>query len=170
MFGSQSNPPLQPPVAHEFGPGFTEKLHSVLPHILPAVQPYGTVKATVAPEACSQPVGWDGMDFPALRSVYIAGLQDVSEYSSHPRCLRSHQIVKGQWFMTVKVLDDPGPRFPEVAGLGAGVVKTVLSDDVNIVTARVTNLRLREKAFILVEERGGCGFSGYKRPRVLTTF
>lgn len=96
MFGSQSNPPLQPPVAQEFGPGFIEKLHSVLPHILPAVQSYGTVNVTVAPEACSQPVGWDGTDFPALRSVYKAGLQDMSVDYSYPRGLLSHQIVKGQ--------------------------------------------------------------------------
>jgi len=75
---SQRNPPLQPPVAHELGPGFTEKLHSVLPHILPAVQSYGTVNVTVAPGACSQPVGWDGTDFPALRSVYRAGLEGFS--------------------------------------------------------------------------------------------
>ena len=74
VLGSQSKPPLQPPVAHEFGPGFTEKLHSVLPHILPAVQLYGTVKVTVAPEACSQPVGWEGTDLPTFRSVYKAGL------------------------------------------------------------------------------------------------
>ena len=146
VLGSQSNPPLQPPVAHEVGPGFA-KLHSVLPHILPAVQLYGTVKVTVAPEACSQPVGWDGTDFPAFRSVNKAGLQGVSVDSPYPRGFRPHQIVKGQWFTTVKVLDDPGPTLPEDK-LGAGVVDTVLRNDV-IVTARITALRLREQVFIL---------------------
>jgi hypothetical protein len=162
VVGSQSNPPLQPPVAQEFGPGFEEKLHSVLPHILPAVQSYGTVKVTVAPEACSQPVGWDGTDFPAFRSVYKAGLRDVSVEAPYPRGLRSHQIVKGQWFTTVKVLDDPGPTLPEDELSGTGVVETVLGDDV-IVTARVAMLRLREHVFILVEERGWSGFPGRGR-------
>lgn len=133
VFESQSKPPLQPPVAHEFGPGFVEKLHSVLPHILPAVQLYGAVKVNVAPEACSQPVGWDGTDFPTLRSVYNAG-----------------QIVKGQWFVTVKVLDAPGPTLPE-AWLGTGVVETGFNDDVTVM-ARVATLRLSEQTFILVEE------------------
>jgi len=89
VFGSQSRPPLQPPVAHEVGPEFPEKLHSVLPQILPEAQLNGTAKVTVAPEACSHPVGWDGTAVPALRFVNKAG-----------------QIVKGQWFVIVKVLDD----------------------------------------------------------------
>lgn len=150
---SQRRPPLQPPVAHEFGPGFTEKLHSVLPHILPAVQLYGTVNVTVAPEACSQPVGWDGTDFPALRSVYKAGLKDLSAGSSCGRGLRAHQIVKGQWFVTVKVRNDPEPRFPEL-GTGVEGVEVGVSDDVAVTTARAAILRLREQTFILVEEMG----------------
>ena len=149
---SQRSPPLQPPVAHEFGPGFTEKLHSVLPHILPAVQSYGTVNVSVAPEACSQPVGWDGTDFPALRSVYRAGLEDLSADCSYGHGLQPHQIVKGQWFVTVKVRNDPGPAFPEM-GLGIGVddVEVGFSNDV-AVTARAATLRLREQTFILVAE------------------
>lgn len=149
VFGLQSKPPLQPPVAHEFGLGFVEKLHSVLPHILPAVQLYGTVKVTVAPEACSQPVGWDGTDFPTLRSVYKAGLE-AFRYSPYFRGPWSHQIVKGQWFATVKVLDAPGPTLPE-AWLATGVGKTELNDDVTV-TARAAILCLSEQTFILVEE------------------
>ena len=129
MPGSQSKPPLQPPVAHEVGPGFTVKLHSVLPHILPAAQLYGTAKVTVAPEACSHPVGWDGTAVPAWRSVNMAGLKGVSADSSDHCVLRSYHIVKGQWFVTVKVLDD--------------CVQAVVSNEATT-TARVTVLRLRE--------------------------
>ena len=149
VFESQSKPPLQPPVAHEFGPGFVEKLHSVLPHILPAVQLYGAVKVNVAPEVCSQPVGWDGTDFPTLRSVYNAGLKTF-RCNPYLRGPWSHQIVKGQWFVTVKVLDAPGPTLPE-AWLGTGVVETGFNDDVTVM-ARVATLRLSEQTFILVEE------------------
>ena len=152
VFESQSRPPLQPPVAHEFGPGFVEKLHSVLPHILPAVQLYGTMKVTVAPEACSQPVGWDGTDFPTLRSVYKAGLKTFW-YNFYLRGPWSHQIVKGQWFVTAKVLDAPGPTLPE-AWLGTGVVEAGLNDDVTVI-ARVATSRLSEQTFILVEEMAG---------------
>lgn len=106
MFGSQSRPPLQPPVAHEVGPEFPEKLHSVLPQILPEAQLNGTAKVTVAPEACSHPVGWDGTAVPALRFVNKAGLKGVSANSWYIRVLQPHQIVKGQWFVIVKVLDD----------------------------------------------------------------
>lgn len=152
---SQRNPPLQPPVAHELGPGFTEKLHSVLPHILPAVQSYGTVNVTAAPEACSQPVGWDGTDCPALRSVYRAGLEGFSAdlqmvmVSPWP-----YQIVKGQWFTTVKVRFDPGPALLKVE-LGDGVrgIEVGFSDDAAVI-ARVVILRLREHTFISVEEMG----------------
>ena len=153
MPGSQRSPPLQPLVAHEFGPGFTEKLHSVLPHILPAVQLYGTVNVSVAPEACSQPVGWDGTDFPVLRSVSKAGLGDLSAGRSYAHGLRPHQIAKGQWFVTVKVRNRPGPAFPET-GLGIGVdddVEVGFTEDV-AVTARAATLRLREQTFILVVE------------------
>ena len=151
---SQASPPLQPPVAHEFWPGFTKKLHSVLPHILPAVQLYGTVNVTVASEACSQPVGWDGTDFPALRSVYRAGLGSLSTGCSYAHGLRPHQIVKGQWFVTVKVRNDTGPAFPEmVLGIGVDGVEVGFSDDV-AVTARTAILRLREQTFILVVEMG----------------
>ena len=151
---SQRSPPLQPPVAHEFGPGFTEKLHSVLPHILPAVQSYGTVNVNVAPEACSQPVGWDGTDFPVLRSVYRAGLEVSSAGCSYVHGLQPHQIAKGQWFVIVKVRNDPGPAFPET-GLGIDVdgIEVGFSSDV-AVTARVAILRLREQTFILVAKMG----------------
>ena len=152
---SQRNPPLQPPVAQEFGPGFTEKLHSVLPHSLPAVQSCGTVNVTVVPEVCSQPVGCEGTDFPALRSVYKAGLEDSSVGPSHDHGLWTHQIVKGQWFVTVKVRNDPGPRFPDT-GLETGVdgVEVGLSDVDTLVTARAAILRLREQTFILDEGMG----------------
>lgn len=148
---SQRNPPLQPPVTHEFGPEPAEKLHSVLPHILPAVQSYGTANDTVAPEACSQPVGWDGTDFPILRSVYRAGLGNFSACSSGGHGMSPYQIVKGQWFTTVKIRNDPEPRFPET-GLEAGVedVEVGFSDDV-AVAARTAIWRLREQTFILVE-------------------
>lgn len=149
MSVSQRNPPLQPPVVHEFGPGFTEKLHSVLPHSLPAVQSCGTVNVIVVPDACSQPVGWDGTDFPALRSVYKAGLEDSLVGPSCGHDLWSYQIVKGQWFVTVKVRKDPGPAFPET-GLGTGVdgVEVGLSDDDVVVTARAAILPLREQTFM----------------------
>lgn len=54
--------------------------------------------------------------------------------------------------MTVKVRNDPGPTFP-ATGLGTDAegVEVGFNDDV-AVTARVTILRLREQAFILVEE------------------
>jgi len=108
----------------------------------------------VAPEACSQPVGWDGTDFPALRSVYSAGLGGLSAGCSYGHGLQSHQIVKGQSFVTVKVRNDPGPAFPEM-GLEIGVdgVEVGFSDDV-AVTARTATLRLREQTFILVVEMG----------------
>lgn len=66
-------------------------------------------------------------------------------------CLSPHQIVKGQWFTTVKVRNDPEPRFPET-GLETGVedVEVGLSDDVAVST-RAAILRLREQTFILVE-------------------
>jgi len=68
-----------------------------------------------------------------------------------------HQIVKGQWFTTVKVRFDPGPTFPET-GLGTGVgdvrgVEVGFSDDVAVI-ARVAILRFREQTLILVEEMG----------------
>lgn len=65
--------------------------------------------------------------------------------------LSPHQIVKGQWFTTVKVRNDPEPRFPET-GLETGVedVEVGLSDDVAVST-RAAILRLREQTFILVE-------------------
>ena len=63
--------------------------------------------------------------------------------------LLRHQIVKGQWFVTVKVRNDPGPRLPETElGMGVG-----FSDGV-VVVARVAKPRLREQNFILVEEMG----------------
>ena len=76
---------------------------------------------------------------------------------SYPHGLGSHQIVKGQWFITVIVLDDD-------------VVETVFNEDA-IVTARVA-IRLREGIFILVEERGGFRFPGHKKSesRVLYAF
>lgn len=66
-----------------------------------------------------------------------------------------HQIVKGQWFTTVKVRFDPGPTFPET-GLGTGVgdargIEVGFSDDVAVIT-RVAILRFREQTLILVEE------------------
>lgn len=62
--------------------------------------------------------------------------------------------MKGQWFVTVKVRNDPGPAFPEM-GLGIGMddVEVGFSGDV-AVTARTATLRLREQTFILVVEMG----------------
>lgn len=107
------------------------------------------MNVTVAPEACSQPVGWDGTDLPALRSVYKAGLEVSSAGPSCGHGRRPHQIVKGQLFLTVKVRNDTGPAFPEI-GLGTGVdgVEVGVSDDVAVI-ARVAILRLREQTFIL---------------------
>lgn len=82
--GSQSRPPLQPPVAHEFGPGFTLKSQLRRPQIRPAFQLSGTVKLTAVYAPASQL--HDGSPLTFLRRLRV--LRNV------PSCLirdvRSH--------------------------------------------------------------------------------
>lgn len=54
VFGSHSSPPLQPPVAHEVGPGLVLKSQSRRPQIRPAFQSLGTSKVIDDPAAASQ--------------------------------------------------------------------------------------------------------------------
>ena len=69
VLGSHSRPPLQPPSAQEFGPGFVVKSQSRRPQMRPACQLSGTVKETVWPDVCSHPVAWSGTAVPTFRSV-----------------------------------------------------------------------------------------------------
>ncbi len=66
---SHSRPPLQPPSRQELGPGLVEKSQLRRPQMRPAFQLSGTVKETVWPAFCSQPVGWLGTAVPTFRSV-----------------------------------------------------------------------------------------------------
>jgi len=82
-----------------------------------------------------------------------------------------YQIVKGQWFTTVKVRFDPGPASPEAGpGTSVGGVEVGFSDDAAVI-ARVAILRLREQTFILVEEMGesiqAVLFRPFSQPRCL---
>ena len=78
----------------------------------------------------------------------------MGQQSSYLRCILPHQIVKGQWFVTVKVLNDPVAEFPETElGTGVDCVEVEISDEVTV-RARVAISRLREQTFILVEGMG----------------
>lgn len=67
---SHFKPPLQPPVRHELGPGFVEKLQLRRPQMRPAFQLSGTLKVFTLQAGASQPVSTAGTAEPTFKSVY----------------------------------------------------------------------------------------------------